>query len=241
MHMHNCIAGPSNSSPSFKGDCLWHLNILEKLKLFLWQSYCDILPTKDNLLCWWVNIDFEGPMCNLEDESVLHCLKSCQGARAVWMGCPLSLLVSEIQADTFTNFFNNISTLLQKEQLELFCMLCWKIWHARNELLWNANIWYGSSSSLLLWKGAGSIVVQEVIMEYDCASTVTAINTDILTMHSSLGSVLSYCRILMASFLSCTVQHVHREGNSVAHELAICALHAEANEYWIEEVPTDIT
>ncbi|GLT73739.1 hypothetical protein SLA2020_455770 [Shorea laevis] len=329
MHVHNSIVGPSSSSPSFKGDCLWHLNIPEKLKLFLGQSYCDILPTKDNLLCRRVNVDSECPMCNLEDESVLHCLKSCQVAHAVWIGCPLSLRVSEIQADTFADCFNSISTLLQMEQLELFCVLCWKIWHARNELLWNgksvnprhiiehslhfladyrrATLLKGGAKpsrnrngtrwtppladcvkinidAALSWQqrtsGMGAVArdssgevlaalsckgqevsaaeiaeacslrealqwaqelcFRKVIMESDCASIVTAINSDIPTMHSSLGFILSDCRILMASFLSCTIQHVHREGNSVAHELAKRALHAEADEYWIKEVPTDI-
>ncbi|GKV31570.1 hypothetical protein SLEP1_g40248 [Rubroshorea leprosula] len=44
----------------------------------------------------------------------------------------------------------------------------------------------------------------------------------------------------MTSFLHCQVNHICCEGNAVAHELAKRALQAEANEYWIEEVPVDI-
>ncbi|GLU05614.1 hypothetical protein SLE2022_227070 [Rubroshorea leprosula] len=69
---------------------------------------------------------------------------------------------------------------------------------------------------------------------------VTAKNSKIPIMHSAFGSILSDCRQLMSSFLFCTIQNVHREGNSVAHELAKRALHAEADEYWIEEVPIGI-
>ncbi|GLT45633.1 hypothetical protein SLA2020_194520 [Shorea laevis] len=87
---------------------------------------------------------------------------------------------------------------------------------------------------------AQELSFRKVIMETDCASIVTAINSTIPNVHSALSPVLSDCRQLMSSFLSCTVQHVHREGNSVAHELAKRALHAEADEYWIEEVPMGI-
>ncbi|GKV09420.1 hypothetical protein SLEP1_g20927 [Rubroshorea leprosula] len=66
-----------------------------------------------------------------------------------------------------------------------------------------------------------------------------AINSSISNIHSALSPVLSDCRQLM-SFLSCTIQHLHREGIPVAHELAKRALHAEADEYWIEEVPMGI-
>ncbi|GLT48817.1 hypothetical protein SLA2020_224160 [Shorea laevis] len=245
------------------------------------------------------------------------------------MGCPLSLRASEIRVDSFTDFFSSISNLLQKEQLELFCVLCWKIWTARNDLLWNGKavnpqliigqslhfldehkrvtILKGGATptrsrtssrwtpplddavkinvdgalslqqrtsgigavardssgvvlAVLSCKGQEVVVAEiaeacslrkalqwanelsfrKVIVESDCASVVTAINTEIPNLHSSLGSVLSDCRMLMTSFLSCTIQHVHREGNSVAHELAKRALHAEADEYWLEEVPTDI-
>ncbi|GLT72260.1 hypothetical protein SLA2020_483830 [Shorea laevis] len=87
---------------------------------------------------------------------------------------------------------------------------------------------------------AQNLSFRRIIMESDCASIVTALNSSTLSFHSSLGAVLLDCKRLMASFLSCHVQHVRREGNAVAHELAKRALHAEADEFWIEEVPASL-
>ncbi|GKV27974.1 hypothetical protein SLEP1_g37084 [Rubroshorea leprosula] len=87
---------------------------------------------------------------------------------------------------------------------------------------------------------AHDLTFRKIFLETDCVSLVTAINNEFLSTNSSLGAVLSDCRVLMTSFMHCQVNHIRREGNAVAHELAKRALQAEANEYWIEEVPVDI-
>ncbi|GLU01763.1 hypothetical protein SLE2022_190500 [Rubroshorea leprosula] len=78
---------------------------------------------------------------------------------------------------------------------------------------------------------------EKVIMELDCASLVTAMNSPLSDINSSLGTVLSDCKLLMASINNCHVKFIRRVGNSVAHELAWRALHAEDDEYWTVEVP----
>ncbi|GLT48412.1 hypothetical protein SLA2020_220410 [Shorea laevis] len=60
---------------------------------------------------------------------------------------------------------------------------------------------------------AQNLSFRRIIMESDCASIVTALNSSTLSFHSSLGAVLLDCKRLMTSFLSCHVQHVRREGN----------------------------
>ncbi|GLT37272.1 hypothetical protein SLA2020_116020 [Shorea laevis] len=95
-------------------------------------------------------------------------------------------------------------------------------------------------SLLKALKWAQDLSLTKIIMESDCACIVTTLNTESFTANSSLSSILLDCKMIMASFHACRVQHVHRTGNSVAHELAKGALQAEADEYWMGAIPEDI-
>ncbi|GLT80072.1 hypothetical protein SLA2020_515330 [Shorea laevis] len=319
-------AGPSPSSSNFRGGLLWSLDIPEKVRLMIWQAYKNILPTKDNLKRRRVEVDLDCPMCGMEQESVFHCLVACAASRAVWMGCSLNLRISNFNGDNFASFLDYMLDLLQQDQLELLCVLCWKIWNSRNDALWNARLpnpqliieqslrfidgyrramalrgrgpsasqkmetrWTppggdhvkinvdgavsahqrthgmgavarnssGEVVAAMSCKGQGAVSAEiaeacclrkalkwardlsfeKVIMESDCASLVTAMNSHLSDINSSLGTVLSDCKLLMASIPDCHVKFIRRVGNSVAHELARRALHAEDDEYWIAAVP----
>ncbi|GLT28396.1 hypothetical protein SLA2020_033360 [Shorea laevis] len=86
-------------------------------------------------------------------------------------------------------------------------------------------------------KWAQDLCLDRIIVESDCANIITAMNSDLPPWNSNLGLIISDSRMLMTSFLSCRFQHTRREGNSVTHELAKRALHAEADEHWVDDVP----
>ncbi|GLT28456.1 hypothetical protein SLA2020_033900 [Shorea laevis] len=58
-----------------------------------------------------------------------------------------------------------------------------------------------SLRTALLW--AQSLGLRRIVVEFDCATIVSAINSKTLNTNSSLGIVLLDCRALMASFVSC--------------------------------------
>ncbi|GKV01547.1 hypothetical protein SLEP1_g14094 [Rubroshorea leprosula] len=280
------------------GRRLWSLDIPEKVHLLLWSAYCNILPTKDNLHHRQIMVDPECPVCDLEQESVLHSLMSCLAAQAVWLGCPFTLKVFELGIETFAASFDIVVEVLGTEHLELFCVVCWKRWNCRNNALWNGKItspqviveqsllFLNEYRCLTISKGRGATVVQRhtetrwqppgeelvkinvdgatsdeervhgmgavardslgevmaamvckgqglvpaeiakacslqqalrwaqnlsfrrIILESDCSSIVTALNSLTLSFHSSLGAILLDCKRLMTMFLSCHVQHV---------------------------------
>lgn len=41
--------------------------------------------------------------------------------------------------DDFAHFFDTTSSILGKDQLELFYLICWSLWTSRNDALWNNN------------------------------------------------------------------------------------------------------
>ncbi|GLT40631.1 hypothetical protein SLA2020_147480 [Shorea laevis] len=87
---------------------------------------------------------------------------------------------------------------------------------------------------------ARDLSFKKIIVESDCANIITAMHSVFPAMNSSLGLIISDSRMLMTSFLDCRLQHTRREGNSVAHELAKRALQAEADEYWVSDIPGNI-
>lgn len=50
----------------------------------MWRSLTGYLPTKDNLICKRVAVLSLCPVCNIESETVLHTLVTCQFARMCW-------------------------------------------------------------------------------------------------------------------------------------------------------------
>ncbi|GLU21285.1 hypothetical protein SLE2022_374310 [Rubroshorea leprosula] len=129
MNMQRDMDVPRSSSVAFGDNKIWDLNILGKIKFFTWSAYCNVLPTKENLQKKHVQVDLQCPVCGFDIESIVHCLLFCSVARAVWHGSPLNLHVFEFPFSSFADFFDIMSTNLEREQLELLCTLSWKIWN----------------------------------------------------------------------------------------------------------------
>ncbi|GKV08912.1 hypothetical protein SLEP1_g20481 [Rubroshorea leprosula] len=139
LEMESSRIGPSGSSGSVGGGRLWRIDVPETVRLLIWQAYRGVLPTKDNLHRRRVETDLLCPVCGLEPESILHCFVYCLAARATWLGSPLSLRVSELHVDNFAAFIDGMIPILGREQLEMLCILCWKIWGCRNEVVWHGK------------------------------------------------------------------------------------------------------
>ncbi|KAK1379946.1 hypothetical protein POM88_026690 [Heracleum sosnowskyi] len=75
-------------------------------------------------------------VCRSDVESIYHCLIWCNFARSCWAIVGLDGVGN--QYSSFQSWMEEVSnTCLEK--LELAGMLCWGIWKARNELVWNSS------------------------------------------------------------------------------------------------------
>lgn len=72
----------SNNSGFWKD--IWNLKIPLKVKHFVWRAVRDCLPTKDRLIIKKVEVDSACPVCNLNEETVLHLLIQCPIAQLCW-------------------------------------------------------------------------------------------------------------------------------------------------------------
>ncbi|XP_060961018.1 uncharacterized protein LOC133031516 [Cannabis sativa] len=116
---------------------LWQLDIPPKVQHFLWRVLVGCLPTKVQLGTKNVNVDLYCPFCNSALETITHVLIECRFAQSCW--CVSSVPAGVVNADFNTWFFDlsrTASTAVVKEA----AVISWRLWSARNELLWNKKV-----------------------------------------------------------------------------------------------------
>ncbi|KAK1405713.1 hypothetical protein POM88_005318 [Heracleum sosnowskyi] len=107
-------------------------------------------------------------VCGSDVESIYHCLIWCNFARSCWAIVGLDGVGN--QYSSFQSWMEEVSNTCS-EKLELAGMLCWGIWKARNELVWN------SSASRAARDSAGEMIeakarVYSGVMDSQCAEAI---------------------------------------------------------------------
>ncbi|KAM6550937.1 hypothetical protein CsatB_000745 [Cannabis sativa] len=75
------------------------------------------------------------PLCNVEVETISHVLVQCGFARSCWNISVVNYAGEEVT--DFTSWFGNLLTKKQIGVGEEAGMVAWRIWMARNDILWN--------------------------------------------------------------------------------------------------------
>ena len=68
----------------FKGDWVWKVATLPKIKCFLWQCCHQSIPVRALLAQRGMDIPFLCPVFNHEPETILHALRDCPKAQSFW-------------------------------------------------------------------------------------------------------------------------------------------------------------
>ncbi|KAL9858097.1 putative reverse transcriptase zinc-binding domain-containing protein [Arabidopsis thaliana] len=95
---------------------LWKLPIIPKIKYMLWRTISKALPTRSRLLTRGMDIDPHCPRCPTEEETINHVLFTCPYAASIW---------------SLSNF-----PWLPEQRLAPFWLI-WRLWRARNNLVFN--------------------------------------------------------------------------------------------------------
>lgn len=130
---------PNKASSSFSvgGDLwqkLWQLNVIPRVKHFVWRAMNKALATMENLYQRKCSPHPLCPICNAEVESVEHALLLCPWVRATWFGCPLGLCVDHSCVKRIEIWFEsllNSSHQEAKATQALVANVLWYIWKAR--------------------------------------------------------------------------------------------------------------
>lgn len=128
------LQNPLHNQQPLYWTSMWRMKLPPKIKSFFWQLCSNSLPTVDNLLAKHVPISPICQLCACADENSFHLFVGCSVARQCW-----DLLGNSAYRNCydFHEWLEGQFKSLHSDQLCLVISVCWKIWEARNEKVWN--------------------------------------------------------------------------------------------------------
>ncbi|XP_042978176.1 uncharacterized protein LOC122308928 [Carya illinoinensis] len=112
---------------------MWDLKVPGVTKLFIWRVANNLLPTKENLYKRKVIEEKMCPLCDAEEETIMHALWECPAANNLWgnnESCVKKWARFELN---FMTLWEKFMDRLTKDQLEEMVVLLRKVWLRRND------------------------------------------------------------------------------------------------------------
>ena len=123
-------------TPSWEFRWIWRLDIMPKLKVFLWQLCHASLPTRSTLLKRRLQIDPLCPLCNNDIEDLEHLFLKCPVVHATWQLAKvhkwLSIPLMVDPGDNLQSWLSKLRTSSSPVPLDRVVALLWSIWKTRN-------------------------------------------------------------------------------------------------------------
>lgn len=129
--------GPSVVSEDVLWRCLWTLTIPNRVKLFLWRCFHLILPCNQTLFQRHIIPSPLCGRCGKKSKFVMHAIWSCRSSKVVWSLTHFHSLFSSWKNGGFDDFFRSSISILSKTELSYLAYVCWGIWLARNDFIFN--------------------------------------------------------------------------------------------------------
>ncbi|KAG7547813.1 Ribonuclease H domain [Arabidopsis suecica] len=142
---------------------IWALNVPPKLKHFWWKIIHNALPVADNLAHRHIKITTNCLFCNEGTESIIHLLFQCRVAKEIWELSPICISPGQLErATSLLQIFQDLISSKGKSGFKdhLFPFIGWRIWKARNDLLYSNRRWaipdiiHQALLDFSLWKNA---------------------------------------------------------------------------------------
>lgn len=127
------IPATSRSEKDSRWSRLWDSSIPPKVKMFGWKAIHNGLSVMENMAKRGLGVDVICPKCRSVEETILHMLLKCEDARRVWYLSPLRVDVENVLCRKFGEWVEDLAKCnLEDDWWNLFWMVCWHIWLARN-------------------------------------------------------------------------------------------------------------
>ena len=92
------------------------------------------LPTKLNLMAWYIPIDDVYDGCRDHDDLIMHCLWLCDQARSVWMSDLGFLFLTQKKFRSFLEVLESLFSAGSIFRCAQFAMTAWCLWERQNRL-----------------------------------------------------------------------------------------------------------
>ena len=114
---------------------IWKMQVLPKIRNFIWRACRNALPTKQALMRWKIVVDPICERCKLDVEDAKHALWSCLELDVVWADQVLWNFRQEVG---FSGVKDLLSWMVEKgTPLEQFAFTAWSVWSQRNKVRLN--------------------------------------------------------------------------------------------------------
>ena len=131
--------GDCEHSTAFKGNWIWKMDSMSKIKMFIWKCFLLSIPVGEVLQERGIIQDAQCRVCKNKKESILHALRDCTFAKLTWeklgisnsgRGFSSGNLGDWLEKNTSINAFKFASIPWHI----LFPFAVWKLWMHRNGL-----------------------------------------------------------------------------------------------------------
>ncbi|XP_043705219.1 uncharacterized protein LOC122655032 [Telopea speciosissima] len=125
---------------------IWNCKAYPKIRAFLWRTCAQGLASGDNLARRQIPIDSSCRRCGHAFETSDHILLDCPFTRATWFGSNLSFIVPSDELPMLASVLKTWDQIRfpskkgKAEVLSLFAFICWHLWLACNDLVFNQRV-----------------------------------------------------------------------------------------------------
>lgn len=106
---------------------IWKLNVLSKVKVFLWRLSYNRLPTKDNFLRRGMDISNLCVFCQASSEDCLHVFWTCPFVKYMWHCSKFESLYQSLYALNFDSILWAVKEKLALLDFELVVVFWWAV------------------------------------------------------------------------------------------------------------------
>jgi hypothetical protein len=115
---------------------LWKLNLPPKYTHLIWRILNKAIPVRDNLTSKGIQCSPMCPRCDCHIETIDHTFRDCEWAKAIWFGSALTIKFNNTNSTSpFADWITNMLQSVDKRTMELIITITYRIWHARNLLV----------------------------------------------------------------------------------------------------------
>ncbi|KAL5545769.1 hypothetical protein UlMin_005456 [Ulmus minor] len=116
---------------------LWGLKLPPKVKTFCWKLCKGWLPTSLALSWQGMKIDKLCFRCKSHTKSIFHALWKCSLVKDIWTRCGFRHLIDQNWEYDIIGFLWRMHNLLSPKEFQLFIIVSWQAWTARNNHFYN--------------------------------------------------------------------------------------------------------
>ncbi|KAF3946345.1 hypothetical protein CMV_027378 [Castanea mollissima] len=89
------------------GEWIWKVATIPKIQCFIWQCLHRSIPVREVLHSRGMEVPQTCPICNEKPETILHCLRDCREAQALWKAFPPPLTASTFFGTSLMDWLKN--------------------------------------------------------------------------------------------------------------------------------------